>query len=320
MTKLGKLERVDPRTIWKHEAHHFTPWLAENIDVLGDALGLELELEEQESAVGDFSLDILAKDLGRNKVVVIENQLAPTDHTHLGQLITYAAGHEAGVVIWISPELREEHRQAIDWLNRGDGAETEYFAVVVELLQIDGSKPAVNFRVAASPNDWSRRTRRAHSGPITGKRADYQQFFQLLIDELREKHRFTNSREAQPQNWYAFGSGTRGFSFCVTFVRTNELRVELYIDLGDEDDNVAAFDALQATQPKLEKAFGEPLRWERLDNRRACRVACYRPGTIHDPADQLDAHRKWAIERLLKFRAAFGEAVARVAAQLRKED
>ena len=138
---LGKISRVDLRNVWRHEAIDFTPWLVDHIDLVGEALGLELEVVGREHGVGDFSVDILARDLGRDKLVVIENQLEETDHTHLGQLITYAAGLEASVVIWVSRGIREEHRQALDWLNRGDGATTEYFGVAIELLQIDGSKP-----------------------------------------------------------------------------------------------------------------------------------------------------------------------------------
>jgi len=122
------LERIDPRNVWRHEALDFTPWLVEHIDLLGQVLGLELEVVGREHAVGAFSVDIKARDVGRNKIVIIENQLEQTDHTHLGQLITYAAGLEAEVVIWVSRETREEHRRALDWLNRGEGATAEYSA------------------------------------------------------------------------------------------------------------------------------------------------------------------------------------------------
>lgn len=313
-TQLGKLLRVDPRTVWKHEAHDFTPWLAENIDMLGEVLGMELEIVDREAEVGDFSLDILARDLGRDRLVVIENQLEPTDHTHLGQLITYAAGLEASVVIWVSREFREEHRQALDWLNRGDGATTEYFGVIIELLQVDDSKPAMNFRLVASPNNWSRQSKR---GPgideVSGKRLAYQEFFQQLIDELRDKHRFTNAKAGQPQNWYSFSSGTRGFTYGMSFAQSGELRAELYIDLGERAQNEAAFDALQADRVSIETEFGEPLRWERLESRRACRVACYATGAIEDSAEQQELHRKWAVERLLKFKKVLGPRLAALA-------
>ncbi len=304
---LGKLHRVDPRTIWKHEAHDFTPWLAENIDRLGAVLGLELELVDREAGVGDFSVDILARDLGRDRLVVIENQLEPTDHSHLGQLITYAAGLEASIVIWVSREFREEHRQALDWLNRGDGATTEYFGVVLELLQIDESKPAVNFRIIASPNNWSRQSKRSPgTDEVSGKRLAYQEFFQLLIDELRDRHRFTNAKAGQPQNWYSFSSGTRGFNYGMSFAQSGELRTELYIDREERVKNEAAFDALLSQKGTIEKEFGEPLRWERLDTRRACRIACYTTGSVEDSTEQQEQHRKWAVERLLRFRQVFG--------------
>jgi len=314
---LGKLARVDPRTVWKHEALDFTPWLVEHIDLLGEVLGLELEITDREHAVGDFSVDVLARDLGRDKVVVIENQLEQTDHTHLGQLITYAAGLEAGVIIWVSREVREEHRQALDWLNRGEGASTEYFGVVVELLQIDSSKPAVNFRVVASPNNWSRESRRvATTDDLSGKRALYQQFFQRLIDELREKHKFTNARAGQPQNWYTFSSGTRGFQYSVSFAAGGRVRAEIYIDLGERDQNVAALEALRADQAVLEEMFGEPFEWELLDGKRACRVAVYRPGAVEDSAESLEEYHRWAVERLLRLKKVFGSRLPAIAARV----
>jgi hypothetical protein len=312
VTPLGRLQRVDPRAIWKHEAHNFTPWLVENIDMLGEVLGMELEVLQREVDVGDFSVDILARDLGRDRTVVIENQLEATDHSHLGQLITYAAGLDATVVIWVSREFREEHRQALDWLNRGD--ETEFFGVVLELLQIDDSKPAVSFRLAASPNNWARRSKRDAAGgageEVSSKRSAYQEFFQRLIDELREKHRFTNARAGQPQNWYSFSTGTRGFQYGMSFAQNGQLRAEVYVDLGDRAKNELAFDRLHADRESIERDFGEPLQWERLDGKRACRVACYAPGSIEDAAETYEQHQRWAVDRLLKLKKVFGPRLA----------
>jgi hypothetical protein len=313
-TQLGRLQRVDPRIVWQHEAHDFTPWLAENIVVLGELLGMELEVVDREADVGDFSVDILARDLGRDRIVVIENQLEATDHSHLGQLITYAAGLEASVVIWVSRQFREEHRQALDWLNRGDGATTEYFGVAIELLQVDDSRPAVNLRLVASPNNWSRQSKRNPGlDEVSGRRSSYQEFFQALIDELREKYRFTNAKAGQPQNWYSFASGSRGFTYGMSFAQTGELRTELYIDLGTRERNEAAFDALLAARETVEMDFGEQLRWERLDTRRACRIACYTTGSIDDPAEQQEQHRRWAIERLLRLKKVFGPRLTALA-------
>ena len=307
MATLGTLYRVDPRDVWKHEEHDFTPWLAGNIDTLAGILGMELEIVEREADVGDFAVDLVARDLGRDRVVVIENQLDPTDHKHLGQLITYAAGLEAGVVICVSREFREEHRQALDWLNRGDGATTEYFGVVLELLRVDGSLPAVNFRLVAWPNNWSRRPRTpGGQEEVSGKRAAYQEFFQQLIDELREKHNFTNAKAGQPQNWYSFSTGSRGFQYGANFCGKGQVRAEVYIDLRDGTKNEVVFDTLLADREAIEQAFGEPLSWERLDGKRACRVACYRIGSIEDSAEALEQHRRWLIERLLVFKRVLG--------------
>lgn len=274
--------------------------------MLSEALGIELEVLQREAEVGDFSLDILARDLGSDRKVVIENQLEATDHSHLGQLITYAAGLDASVVVWISREFREEHRQALDWLNRGDDSTTEFFGVVTELIQIDDSKPAVNFRVVAWPNNWSREAKRERNvDAISGRRSRYQEFFQQLIDELRENHRFTNAKVGRPQNWYSFATGTSGFTYGMSFAQSRQLRSEVYIDTGDGAQNTAAFETLQASKDAIQKEFGEPLHWEALEGKRACRIACYASGSIEDSEEQLEEHRKWGIAHLLRFRQVF---------------
>lgn len=310
--ELGKLSLVDPRNVWKHEAKDFTPWLAKNLALLGEVLGLDLELTSSEASVGDFSADIVARDLGGDRVVVIENQLEATNHSHLGQIITYAAGLDAGVVVWLCREFREEHRQALDWLNRNET--TEFFGVVIEVLRINDSLPAPNLRLVASPNRWSRESKSsAQSTEPSEKGAAYKSFFQKLLDDLREKHKFTNAKVGQPQNWYSFATGTWGFKYGMSFASTAELRAELYIDFEDETLNRTVFDKLEAEKVSLESAYGAALRWERLEGKRACRIAIYAPGEITDSADLLEQHRAWAVAQLLKFKAVFGPRLPQLA-------
>ncbi len=216
---LGEMKRLEPRTVWPHEEQDFTPWLYENLGKLGEALGLELEGQERECDLGDFAVDIVARELGGNRVVVIENQLEATDHKHLGQLLTYAAGKEAGVVVWISPEFRDEHREALDWLNcEGGEGRPEFFGIEIQVIQIDDSSPAVNLRPVAFPNDWTRDLNERPTGEVSEKRQKYLAFFQGLLDDLREQ-KFGNAKKAQPQNWYAFSSGVKGYVYGASFAK-----------------------------------------------------------------------------------------------------
>lgn len=307
---LSKIKRLSLRDAWSREAGDFTPWLAENIEELGAALGMELELEAREASVGDFSLDLLAKDLGTGRTVVIENQLTQTDHDHLGKLVTYAAGFGASVVVWISEAIREEHRQALEWLNQRTDTETEFFGVVVELLQIEGcSNPAYDFRPVVFPNEWQKVKRSQTTGRVSSKGEAYRQYYQPLIDELREKHRFTGARIAQPQSWYAFSAGTSGVPVSAVFAGDGTVRVELYIDLGILEANKALFDWLHAQEESIEKQCGFPLQWDRLEAKRAARVYVSRPGSIESTSEELEQIRKWQIEKLLIFKKVFSPLV-----------
>jgi len=310
------LNKVGLREIWPHEASDFTPWLAENIDELGKALGMDLELIEQEASVGDFSLDILAKDLGTSRTVIVENQLTQTDHDHLGKLITYAAGFDASIVIWVSDSIREEHRQAMDWLNQRTDSETSFFGVVVEVIKIDDSKPAFNFKLVASPNEWQKnKKRQTQRTSVSTKGEKYQNYFQNLIDDLRDIHRFTSAKAGQPQNWYSFSSGVSGITYGANFSQGGKARAELYIDLGDHEKNKYVFDQLFNMKGEIEDSLGQEISWERLDNKRASRLALYIDGSIEESDSELEKVKNWHIEQLLKLKAALGKKIG----QLSKE-
>ena len=297
MAQFGEITYLDLQRIWPSEALDFTPWLAENIQKLGDALGMDLEIVEREASVGGFSLDLLAKDLGTSHHVVIENQFGKTDHDHLGKLMTYAAGFDASTVIWISETIREEHVAALEWLNQHTDADTKFFGVVVEVFKIDDSRPAFSFRPVVFP------TPKPPLPPSSAKAEAYRKYFQQLIDELREKHSFTGARVGQPQNWYSFASGFSGVVYGASFAQGERVRVDLYIDQGDLEQNKRLFDWLVKDRKQAETEFGESMEWERLDDRRASRIAVYRSGSIE--SENLAEIRSWSIERLLKLKKVF---------------
>ncbi|MBM3494073.1 MAG: DUF4268 domain-containing protein [Armatimonadetes bacterium] len=302
---LGQLKRLTPRTIWKNEARDFTPWLAENISLLGDVLGMDLEVTGTEGPIGDFAVDILAKDLGSNGAVVIENQFGKTDHDHLGKLLTYASGTDAMALVWIAEEIRDEHRQALEWLNERTDSETMLFAIVVEVLQIEKSPAAVNLKPVVFPNKWQKATKGTSSATPSPRAEAYRRFFQTLIDELREKHKFTGSRVAQPQNWFTYTSSFPGAVYGTSFAAGGRARVELYIDRGDTDQNKALFDQLAKKKEAIEAGIGASVEWERMDDRQASRIAAYRPGTILSDEAALAEVRQWMIETVLRFKEVF---------------
>jgi len=300
--QFGKIKKLNLRDVWPKEAQDFTPWLADNIGVLGEALGMELELKDTEAVVGDFSLDLLAKDLGTGHTVIIENQLSQTDHDHLGKLLTYAAGYSASAVVWIAEVVRDEHGQALEWLNQRTDEETQFFGVVVEVFRIDESKPAYSFKPVVSPSEWQKSKKRKISGTVSAKGEAYRNYFQSLIDELREKHRFTNAKIGQPQNWYAFSSGVSNIPFAAAFVQGGKARTELYIDVGDGEKNKALFDWLYEQRDEIHSKLSKELKWERLDDKRASRIAVYRDGSIQSSEKELIDIKAWHIENLLRFK------------------
>jgi len=303
MPELTCLSSIPLKEIWNNEATDFTPWLADNLQALGSTLGMELELVQREAPVGSFSVDLLATEIGTNRTIIIENQLDRTDHDHLGKVLTYAAGYNADVMIWLAQELREEHRQALDWLNQHTDSLTEFYGVEVELFRIGESRPAYNFEVVAKPNQWRKSRISSNSSRQVSERQEiYRSFFRSLIDRLREQHKFTHARAAQPQSWYSFSTGKKGLSNGANFAQGKQVRVNLYIDTGNYDQNKALYDGLFSQKEQIELAYGEPLSWERLDNKRASRVSIYRAGCIEDTGENLKEIEDWMVKNLIKIK------------------
>jgi hypothetical protein len=231
MTNLGKLVKVNLRDIWKDESGEFTPWLAEekNIKELGDTISIELEVESQEEKVGPFRADILCKDTANSQWVLIENQLERTDHTHLGQLLTYAAGLEAVTIIWIAETFSDEHRAALDWLNEKTEEGINFFGLEIELYRIGDSPIAPKFNIVCKPNEWSRTVRTsAANRELTDTQKfqfEYWTAFKKYMDENRS---IIRCQSPYPQNFANFAIGRSDFGLCARIIKT-EIGVLLYI-------------------------------------------------------------------------------------------
>ena len=307
MPNFSELKKIPLREIWPHEANDFTPWLAENIQALGDSLGMDLAVIKREAPVGNFYLDLLARDLRSSKIVVIENQYNQTDHDHFGKLLTYAGGFDAATVIWISEEVKDEHRQALEWLNQKTDTETQFFAVVPEVLQIDDSNPAFEFKPVVFPNEWQKsQKQKTLTGP-SAKGEKYKLYFQKLVEKMRQNPNFPNDiPDAQPNSWYDIRPDFSGIYYGAAFGLKNKVRTEIYIGQGDYKKNKSLFDALAKRKAEITSNFGSQLEWERNDDRELSRIAVYCDGDIVKSSDsELEEIREWHIENLLKFIKVF---------------
>lgn len=310
---LGRLEKVDLRDVWTNEASEFTPWLAseENLSVLAETLGLELELEAEEKAVGPFRADILCRD-DSNAWVLVENQLERTDHKHLGQLLTYASGLQAVTIIWIASDFTEEHRSTLDWLNRITDTDFHFFGLEVELWRIGNSSPAPKFNIVSKPNDWSRSVAQAAramdetdlSETRTMQR-DYWTTLHSVLDEISGP--VSGNRKPLPQSWMPYPIGRTGFSLNPAMnLRNRQLRSELWITGRNAK---AFFHLLRKQKDVMEQELGYPLEWEELPNGQNSRIAIYRNDV--DPGDRGDWPRQheWLAARLNELHRVFSNRV-----------
>jgi hypothetical protein len=304
--ELGRLDGVLPREVWLHEARDFTPWLLANSDRLADALEIELELRVAEHPVGGYSLDLLGHDITNDAVLIVENQLEQTDHSHLGQVLTYAAGTGAATIVWIATAFREEHRQALDWLNEHTGEDVHFFGVQLSVVRIGESLPAPLFDVVAKPNNWQKRVRSAaRSGASTARSERYRQFWTRYLERVASEQPTWGRRSTpQPDNWMGFAGPIPGTQIIPAFAARQRLRHELYIDSGDGPTNTERFAALLAQRQAIESAYGRPLEFDPIEGKRACRIADYRPDSSIEDGEAWPEYLDWFLDAGSRLRTA----------------
>ena len=316
MNQLGRLERVDLRQIWKTEAGDFTPWLArdENIKILSEAVGVDLEVEASERNVGPFRADILCKDTLTNCWVLVENQLERTDHVHLGQLMTYAAGLDAVTIIWVAAEIREEHRAALDWLNQITDETFNFFGLEVELWRIGDSPVAPKFNVVCKPNNWTRSVSRASRDIDQTQLSETRQFCLDYWSEFREMLESrggpVNATKAHPQNFYDMSLGRSGI-WISAVVTNRDSRIGVLLVFGGPNAK-ADFAAIEAQRSELERVYGADaahLSWDLRPDHKQSHIRIDKD--VEDPSDRSVWPRQhaWLYEQVQNMHRTFSEPV-----------
>lgn len=311
-SKLGKIERCDVKEIWPNEAGDFTPWLAqeENISELADAIGLELEIENVEVAVGPYSADILAKDTGSGEYVVIENQLGKTNHDHLGKLITYGSVLNATAIVWIASEFTEEHQKALEWLNDNTTESLSFFGVQVEIWRIGNSKPAVKFNVISRPAEMARQAAKVRASEnLTETRKLQLDFWTAFRDKLLEEKVVASAHTPRPQYWFDVPVGRSNFVLS-NIANTSEGRigVRLYMSRRVADQ---AISQLMEQKEQIEGELGVQLMWNPHPEKSDKIIAVYRTADMWKRAEW-DNYVAWLVDMVSKFRRVFMPRIKRL--------
>lgn len=299
--QLGRLERMNLREQWRGEDTDFTPWLAseENIVLLSEAIGIGLEVVSQEKSVGPFRADIVCRDIDSGNYVLIENQLERTDHLHLGQLITYAAGLDAVTIIWIAAHFRDEHKASIDWLNEITSNRINFFGIEIALYKIGDSLPSPMFKIVSTPNEWRKSVR--FPSVLTDLQELQLEYWQGLKNYIEEHGSFLNLRNPRPESWYNIPIG-RSFAFIGASVAVREtLRTYLFIT-GDRSREY--YDRLEAMGKEKSYTFiSDQLQWRRFENQQQQEILLLKEADFRNKEDWENqfAWFKNHFELLMKF-------------------
>ena len=302
--KLSRITKVNPREVWKHEAHDFTQWLVkkDNISILAEELELSLDNVVAEAAAGRYNVDLVADEVDLKCKVIIENQLEATDHKHLGQILTYASAYDASVIIWVVTDYTEEHRQAIDWFNRNMHEGISFFLVQVEVYRIGNSDPAPKFNIISEPNNWSKTIKSSSKGDVVSATKLLQmEFWEGLKSYSVQRSLSINlTHTPQPKHWFNIAIGTSKCHLALTLNTQKErLGCEIYIR-----DDSKLFHNLISKKDIIETQIGESLEWLELPEATASRILLLKDG---DPKNRKnwDEYFEWFCSKADVFYNAF---------------
>lgn len=306
---IGKIENVPLREIWKHEAHNFTTWLENNIDILDTVLDFRLSNISREHGTGNFSVDIVAEDESGN-IVIIENQLEKSNHDHLGKIITYLASVGASKAIWIVSEPRQEHIKAISWLNESELA--EFYLLKIQGIKIGNSEPAPLLTLIVGPSEEVREAGETKK-QYADRHHERKEFWKFLLEKAKQRTKLHANISPGMYNWVGTSSGYNGINYNYT-IGQHEGKVEVYIDHDRTtgEKNKQTFDFLLSNKEEIEKIFGGQLDWDEIEGKRACRIAKYFNDGGYRDKDKWDLIASKMIDAMIRLEKAFQPFIAKI--------
>jgi len=303
---LSKLNKVDLRNVWGHEALYFTNWIAkpENIELLSEEIGIDIKIIGTEANVGRFNVDILAEEESSGRKIVIENQLENTNHDHLGKIITYASGYDAEIIIWIVGNYREEHQKAIDWLNEHTDEQINFFLIKIELWQIEGSNPAPKFEIIISPNEWAKAIKTGVAGgELTDTKIQQLDFWTKFREYVQTNDTNIRLQTPRPQHWYDVSMGSSDAHIGLTInTRENLIGCEIYIN-----KNKDLFKYLQERKQEIEEKIGDKTEW--VDAAVASRIVVKKGVSDIFNQNETVNYFAWLYKYSILFQKVFGKYI-----------
>lgn len=306
--QLGKLKEIDIRKVWQHEQYDFSKWLSleSNLKELGDILNLSLTDVETEKFIGNNRCDILCKDEITGKIVLIENQLEPSNPDHLGRIITYASGLDASVVVWIVQHAKEEHASAIEWLNKHTDNDVAFFLIEIHAYTIGNSDPAPFFRIIEQPNDFNKSIKQlSQNGELNESQSKRLEFWTKFNEIVEERSKPFNKRKATTDHWYSVALGSSQCFINIDLVNSeHKIRISIWIP-----DNKDLFDKLFAEKQSIENEANLCFDWERLDSKKASRICTYLNGLDFEKQDNYKDLMNAIIDKVIVFKSVFSKFI-----------
>tara|TARA_B100001123_G_C15129187_1_gene954593 strand:+ start:131 stop:1081 length:951 start_codon:yes stop_codon:yes gene_type:complete len=308
MTNIGKITKIPIRDEFPHEAHNFTPWLKENLHYIEEKLHLsfgDVNNILTEVPVGPYFCDVLAETIDGKKVV-IENQFQRADHDHLGKMLTYAAGLNADMLIWIAEEFRDEEIATLNWLNRISPDDTPvFFALEMELIKIGNSEPALNVNIVVKPDEWTKKVQKAKITKQANMKAEiYFEFWSNFIEYFSRKRNELKTRTPPKARYINIPSQTKGFEFTILFEGGKIPAIQLWIGKNSKEENEIIYNKLKKHQEKLESTLSN-LIWINDPDLKSSRIIFQRDIEHNFSDEERDDVFEWFMQSLEKFEKSF---------------